>query len=69
MSNLVREDGQKIEVVKRESGERAYHLAAGKQPPVPHHTWATNRRLATGGGGRCVPSMFDSLEVQVPYPI
>ena len=30
VSNLIRKDGQKIEAIKRESGERAYHLAASK---------------------------------------
>ena len=30
VSNLVRNDGQKIEAIKRETGERAYHLTAGK---------------------------------------
>jgi len=30
MSNLARKDGQKIGAIKRESGECAYHIAAGK---------------------------------------
>jgi hypothetical protein len=30
ISNLIPKDGQKIEAIRRESGERAYHLAAGK---------------------------------------
>jgi hypothetical protein len=30
VSNLVRKDGQKIEAIKRESGEHAYHPAAGQ---------------------------------------
>lgn len=30
VSNLVRKDGQKIEAIKGESGERAYHPAAGR---------------------------------------
>lgn len=30
MSNLVRNGGQKIEAIKRESGERAYYIAAGQ---------------------------------------
>jgi hypothetical protein len=30
ISNLVRKDGQKIEAIKRKSGERAYRPAAGQ---------------------------------------
>jgi hypothetical protein len=30
VGNLVPKDGQKIEAIKRESGERAYRLAASK---------------------------------------
>jgi hypothetical protein len=54
VSSLIRQGGQKIEAIKRESGERAHHLAAGKQPtgpqiPIPGPPTAAWQR---GGKGR-----------------